>query len=74
MPNLGGIEATRKIKRTYPNVKVLILSMHKEKEYLQGAFSAGAEGYLLKEDANQELFLAVETIRKGEIYVSPLLS
>jgi len=74
MPNLGGIEATRKIKMTHPDLKVLILSMHKDKEYIQQAFSAGAEGYLLKEDANQELFSAVETIRQGGVYVSPLLS
>ena len=74
MPNLGGIETTLRIKVTYPEVKVLILTMHKEQEYLDQAFSAGAEGYLLKEDANTELFSAIETIRHGGIYVSPLLS
>ena len=74
MPGLGGIEATRRIKMVYPDVKVLILTIHKEREYIEQAFSAGAEGYLLKEDANTELFLAIETIRRGEIYVSPLLS
>ena len=74
MPNLGGIEATRRIKMTYPEVKVLILTIHKDQEYLHQAFSAGAEGYLLKEDANTELFSAIETIRQGRIYVSPLLS
>jgi DNA-binding NarL/FixJ family response regulator len=74
MPNLGGIETTRRIKMTYPEVKVLILTIHKDQEYLDQAFSAGAEGYLLKEDANTELFLAIETIRQGKVYVSPLLS
>lgn len=74
MPNLGGIEATRRIKLTYPEVKVLILTIHKDQEYLHHAFSAGAEGYLLKEEANTELFSAIETIRQGGIYVSPLLS
>jgi DNA-binding NarL/FixJ family response regulator len=74
MPNLGGIEATRRIKMTYPEVKVLILTIQKDQEYLHQAFSAGAEGYLLKEDANTELFSAIETIRQGRIYVSPLLS
>ena len=74
MPNLGGIETTRRIKTTYPKVKVLILTIHKEQEYLDQALSAGAEGYLLKEDANTELFSAIETIRHGGIYVSPLLS
>src|SRR4030066_1851258 len=50
MPNLRGLEATREIKILHPGVKVLILSMHKEREYLYHALTAGAEGYLLKED------------------------
>jgi len=74
MPNLRGIEATREIKMIYPDMKVLILTMHKNKEYLYHAISAGAEGYLLKEDADTELFSAIKTIRQGGIYISPLLS
>jgi DNA-binding NarL/FixJ family response regulator len=74
MPNLGGLEATREIKTISPDVKVLILTMHRDKEYLYHAISAGAEGYLLKEDADTELFTAVEKIRRGEHYISPLLS
>jgi len=74
MPNLRGLEATREIKMTYPQIKVIILTMHKDKEYLYHALSAGAEGYLLKEDADQELFSAVKTIRQGGTYISPLLA
>ncbi|HEY9073023.1 MAG TPA: response regulator transcription factor, partial [Desulfobaccales bacterium] len=74
MPNLRGLEATREIKIINPDVKVLILTMHKDKEYLYHAFSAGAEGYLLKEDADSELIAAIDTLRKGGTYVSPLLS
>ena len=74
MPNLRGLEATREIKMISPDVKVLILTMHKDKEYVFYAISAGAEGYLLKEDADTELFAAVETIRQGGHYISPLLS
>lgn len=74
MPNLRGIEATREIKKTFPDMKVLILTMHKNKEYLYHAFSAGAEGYLLKADAGTELISAIETIRQGKAYVSPLFS
>jgi len=74
MPNLRGIEATREIKMIAPDVKVLILTMHKDKEYAYHAISAGAEGYLLKEDADTELFAAIEKIRQGEYYISPLLS
>jgi DNA-binding NarL/FixJ family response regulator len=74
MPNLRGLEATREIKIINPDVKVLILTMHKDKEYLYHAFSAGAEGYILKEDADSELIAAIETLRRGGTYISPLLS
>lgn len=74
MPYLRGLEATREIKVINPEVKVLILTMHKDKEYLFHALSAGAEGYLLKEDADSELLSAIATLRKGGTYISPLLS
>jgi len=74
MPSLRGIEATHEIKKLHPVVKVLILTMHKDKEHLYHAIAAGADGYLLKEDADTELFSAINTIRRGSIYISPLLS
>lgn len=74
MPNLRGIEAIREIKTIRPDAKILILTMHKDKEYLYQAISSGANGYLLKEDADTELFSAIETIRRGRIYLSPFLS
>jgi DNA-binding NarL/FixJ family response regulator len=74
MPKLRGFEATRGIKMNYPDVKVLILTMHKSQEYLDHALSAGADAYLLKEDAHTELFSAIERIRQGGAYISPLLS
>jgi DNA-binding NarL/FixJ family response regulator len=74
MPNMRGIEATREIKSLHPDVKVLILTMHRKKEYLYHAVSAGAQGYLLKEDSDVELFSAIETIRKGGFYVTRLLA
>ena len=74
MPNLGGIEATAAIKRTYPGMKVLILSMHRERRIRPGR-SAGADGYLLKKGAaDADLFPAIEKIRRGGIYLSPLLN
>ena len=73
MPNLGGIEATSRIKSAYPDTKVLILSMHREKEYVHKALSVGADGYLLKQDSSAELFTAIDKIRQGGIYLSPLL-
>jgi DNA-binding NarL/FixJ family response regulator len=58
----------------FPAVKVIILTMHKDKEYLYHALSAGAEGYLLKEDADIELFSAIKTVRQGGTYISRLLA
>jgi DNA-binding NarL/FixJ family response regulator len=74
MPNLSGLEAAREIKKLYPEVKILILSMHKSKGCLKGAFWVGVNGYLLKEDAFQDLILAIETIRSGQEYISPRLT
>jgi DNA-binding NarL/FixJ family response regulator len=74
MPNLRGIEATREIKALWPKVKILILTMHRDREYLEQAMRAGAEGYLPKEAADQELFSAIETIRNGKKYISPFFA
>ncbi len=74
MPNLGGIEATLQVKKNYPNIKILILSMHREREYVEQAISAGADGYLLKEDMSAEVFSAIERVREGGVYISPFFS
>lgn len=74
MPHLSGIEVARKIKPLFPDIKILILTMHNNKEYLYHAIAAGAQGYLLKEDSDEELFAAIETIRKGALYVTKALS
>jgi DNA-binding NarL/FixJ family response regulator len=74
MPNIRGLEAAREIKSLYPHTKVLILTMHKSKEYLYHAISSGAHGYLLKEDSDIELLSAIETIRNGGVYVPPSFS
>lgn len=74
MPNLRGIEAAHEIKMVYPEIKIVILTMHKKKEYLYHALSAGADGYLLKEDTGEELLTAITKIRRGDIYLSPILS
>lgn len=74
MPNLRGLEAIREIKKLYPQVKVLVLTMHRKKEFIRQALADGADGFLLKEDQGGELIRAVEAIRKGEKFLSPLLS
>ena len=70
MPKVNGIEAVRKIKKLYPEIKVLILSMHKSREYLNSTISAGADGYILKEDSDMDLFSAIDTVRKGGSYLN----
>jgi two-component system, NarL family, response regulator NreC len=74
MPKLSGIEACRQIRGLFPGVKILMLTMHKDREYFYQAISAGAQGYLLKEDSDEELFAAIGTIRKGAIYVTKALA
>ena len=74
MPGLGGFEATRRVKEDYPDVKVLILTIHNYQEYAERAMSMGAEGYLLKEEVCDELLPAISSLRQGKTYISPRLS
>lgn len=73
MPRLNGLEAANQIKRRYPQVKVLILTMHAEEVYLNQAQEIGIDGFVLKEDVDQVLLSAVEALCEGETFVSPLL-
>ena len=73
MPKLRGIEAAREIRKCFPDMAILFLSMHKSREYLQKALAAGAKGYVLKEDSGSELIQAIDTIRSGRSYLSPML-
>jgi DNA-binding NarL/FixJ family response regulator len=74
MPKLRGIEAISEIRSRHAGVKVLILTMHRDREYLCQAIASGADGYLLKDDCDTELFVAIRKIREGEFYVSPSLA
>jgi DNA-binding NarL/FixJ family response regulator len=74
MPHLRGLEATREIKKLYPQVKIILLTMHRTKQFLQQGLEAGAEGFLLKEDADIELLRAIQAVREGKRFISPLLT
>ncbi len=74
MPKMNGLEAAEIVKRRYPRTKVLMLTMHKTKEHFSQAMSAGADGYLIKDDSDKELIEAIETIRKGKTYLSPFFA
>lgn len=73
MPNLGGIEAAKRIKLNHPQVKILILSMHKNPAYVEQAQKLGVAGYLLKEEMEHSLVPAITRIRSGQTYISPIL-
>lgn len=70
MPELNGIEATRQIKKAVPNVKILMITMHNTREYIQQILSTGAEGYILKNTGRDELLNAIMTIMSGEMFYS----
>ncbi len=70
MPDLGGIEAIRKIRETDLIIRVLMLTMHQEEDFVCQAFLVGADGYLLKEDTAKELHKAVDTVLRDRVYVS----
>ena len=74
MPNVGGIEAAHEIRMKHPDVRVLMLTIHKEREYLFKAVSAGVKGFLTKDNADTELFPAIETIRQGGTYFPNFVS
>jgi DNA-binding NarL/FixJ family response regulator len=74
MPNLNGIEATRRIKEKYPDINIVILTVHANEAYIFQALSAGAEGYLVKQTAPEDLVAAVEAAAQGEAFLSPLIS
>lgn len=69
-PVLSGLEATRWICSTWPNVKVIALSMHSHRQYVEQMFKAGARGYMLKDGDFDELLAAVRTVAAGGTYVS----
>jgi DNA-binding NarL/FixJ family response regulator len=73
MPRLGGIDATRIIKSSHPEIKVLIVTLHNRREYVDQARLAGAEGYLLKDEVDKGLLAAIEILRQGGTYYPPLL-
>ena len=74
MPNLNGLEATRRMSTEFPEVPVIILSIYSDEEHVYQALRAGAAGYLLKGAAIEELELAIRAVAHGETYLSPPIS
>ena len=74
MPLLNGLEATRQIKRDFSQVKVLILTMHENEEYIRQVLAAGALGYVLKDAAARDLLGAIRAVYQGEAVLSPAIT
>ncbi|HUI54730.1 MAG TPA: response regulator transcription factor [Bryobacteraceae bacterium] len=74
MPELNGIEATRRVAAAHPHTRVLALSMHKDSVYVREILRAGARGYLLKDSGAGDLVSAVHALAQGEGYLSPAVS
>ena len=73
LPHLDGLEAAKIIRQQYPEIKILILTMHRERHYFSRAQEIGVHGYLLKEEADTDLNSAIRTILQGNSYTSPLI-
>lgn len=73
MPQAHGIDLARRLRAVSPQMRLVILSLHSRSEYVQQAFAAGAQGYVLKECATEELVPAVRTVHEGRRYVSGAL-
>lgn len=74
MPNLDGMSATKQVKKKHPSLKVIILTIHDSEEYVYQVFKNGADGYVLKESAYEELLAAIEAVARGKKYISPSIS
>jgi two-component system response regulator NreC len=74
MPELNGIDATKKMVAANPRIRILVLSMHKESVYVREILKAGARGYILKDAIDTELLNAVRSVARGDGYISPAVS
>ncbi|HET8629407.1 MAG TPA: response regulator transcription factor [Thermomicrobiales bacterium] len=74
LPDLDGLEVARRVKAARPETRVLFLTMHDDDAHVRGMLDVGADGYLLKEAAAGELARAIETVARGEVYLSPAVA
>lgn len=74
MPGIDGIETTRRLKKLFPNMQVLILSVYEDQSLLQGAIRAGASGFVIKRAAGEELMDALQAVSQGYMYIHPAIT
>jgi DNA-binding NarL/FixJ family response regulator len=73
LPGKSGLEAAKEIKKSHPGIKILLLTMYKTDDHLAQAIEAGVDGYLLKDNAFNDLIAAIQTIRLENLYISNIL-
>lgn len=71
MPDLNGVEATAAIQKKLPHTKIIALSMHSSKKIIDNMFASGACGYILKDSAFDEIYMAIQEVKKGNFYLTP---
>lgn len=74
MPNVDGLKATRQIKTRFPEVQILVLSMHRSDEYFFEMLRAGASGYILKSARTSDLLEAIRVVNRGEVFLYPAMA
>jgi DNA-binding NarL/FixJ family response regulator len=74
MPRMDGLSVIREVKKRHPGTRIIVLTMHKQEEYIIEAFKSGAEGYCLKASSHDELILAINAVLSDKFYVSPEIS
>jgi len=74
MPEMSGLDATRRLKAIYPECQVLALTVHQDKQYFFEMLAAGATGYITKQAAPEELVAAVRSVSEGNVYLQPVLA
>lgn len=74
MPKLNGVDCTEELLKKYPDLKILILTMHDDEEYLKAVLKVGARGYVLKKAADVELLSAIRTVARGEMFIYPTMA
>lgn len=74
MPKLNGMEAIKEIRGRHPQIKIIVLTVHKSEEYIVASLDAGADAYILKDASKNELLLAIEYVMSGKVFLSPSIS
>ena len=74
MPKMGGISVMKEVKREFPEIRILALTIHESDQYVLEAFDAGTDGYCIKDASREELMLALDSVIEGKTYISPGIS